>query len=77
MADNNCVDDGSGLWSVQIVSADDGEYVMEGTGIYDFRYSAYDENYTDFTYEVDVCRVAGSDTANNAIMFRSDGTKDN
>jgi hypothetical protein len=70
------VDDGSGLWSVQMVTPSDGEYVMgPGTGIYNFRYSVYDaEVYTDFTAEVEVSRVAGSLAANNALVFRSDGT---
>ena len=70
------VDDGSGLWSVQMVTPSDGEYVMgPGTGIVDFRYSVYDaEVYTDFTAEVEVSRVAGGLDTNNAMVFRSDGT---
>ena len=76
MADN-WDDDGSGLWSVQMVSPTDGEYVMDGTGGWYWRYSAYDEEYTDFTYEVEVTRISGMANANNGIMFRSDGTDDN
>ena len=62
---------------MQMVSPANGEYVMEGTGGGYLRYSVYDEDYTDFTYEVEVCRISGMAYANNAIMFRSDGTDDN
>lgn len=78
MADN-WDDDGSGLWSVQMVSPNDGEYIMDGTGGQSWPgpYSAYNVVYTNFTYEADVTRVVGYDNANNGIIFRSDGTGNN
>jgi len=71
----NWTDDGSGCWSIS-----DGVYAMTGSKGDAGRYSHYDQELCDFTYQVDVRKIAGdsSETAYRYGMYiRSDGTQTN
>jgi hypothetical protein len=71
---DNWIDDGSGVWSIS-----GGAYVMTGSQPVSYieRYSYYNQIYSDFTYQVDVRRTAGSLADSHGMLFRSDGTLDN
>jgi hypothetical protein len=71
---DNWVDDDSGVWSVA-----DGVYKMSGSQpqILASRYSYYDENFDNFSYQVDVRRTQGNELPGQGIIFRGDGTDQN
>ena len=70
----NWIDDGSGTWSIE-------DFVLKMTGSTPasstVRYSYYDEDFDDFTYQVDVMRTQGSLSTSHGITFRGDGTEQN
>jgi len=70
----NWADDNSGTWSVE-------DFVLKmtsSTPAYSaVRYSYYDEEFDDFTYQVDVMRTLGTLTSSQGMIFRSDETYQN
>ena len=71
----NWTDDGSGCWSVS-----GGAYVVTGKKEDAGRYSHYDQDFTDFTYQVDVQKTGGdsdSSAYGYGLYVRSDGIQQN
>jgi hypothetical protein len=70
----NWVTDNSGVWSVA-----GGVYRMTGNSpaTSTVRYSYYNRNFADFTYEVDVLRTQGTTSSSQGMIFRSDGSEAN
>jgi hypothetical protein len=66
------VDDGSGVWSVG-----DGVYKMTGSLVSTARYSHYNEDFDNFTYQVDVRRMQGNELAGQGVIFRGGGSDEN
>lgn len=48
-----------------------GEYVMDGDMVYNWAYGYYDEDFSDFTYSVDVRQCSGVASMERGIIFRS------
>jgi hypothetical protein len=71
----NWTDDGSGCWSIS-----EGTYVMTGTNTGKESYSHYNQEFTDFIYQVDT-RKTGGDSDKSAygygLYVRSDGIQQN
>ena len=70
----NWMDDGSGTWSIE-------DFVLKMTGSTPasstVRYSYYDEDFDDFSFQVEVMRTQGSLISSHGMTFRGDGTNDN
>jgi subtilisin family serine protease len=70
----NWVDDGSGTWSIE-------DFVLKMTGSSPasstVRYSIYDEDFDDFTYQVSLMRTQGDLNTSHGMTFRGDGTYQN
>lgn len=66
----NWIDDGSNTWDIV-----DEEYVMDGYGSEEERFSYYDSEFNDFTYEADLCKYSGD--YSHGLAFRSDGIINN
>jgi hypothetical protein len=71
---DNWIDDGSGTWSVPVPP---GVYRSTGNQGDWFRYSYYQEYFSDFTYEADIRRTQGDPYYAQGILFRGDGTFNN
>jgi len=69
---DNWVDDGADVWSVG-----DGVYRMTGASTSNVRYSYYEENFDNFTYQVDIRRTQGSLLHAQGLVFRWGGTTQN
>jgi hypothetical protein len=70
----NWVDDGSGTWSIEDFALKmTGSSPASGT----VRTSIYNEDFDDFTYQVDTVRTQGSVSDSQGMMFRGDGTDQN
>jgi len=69
---DNWVDDGADVWSVG-----EGVYKMTGMSTGEVRYSYYDQDFDDFTYEVDVRRTQGSLLHAQGMVFRWGDTGEN
>ncbi len=70
-AADNWVDDGSGRWGVA-----GGEYVMTGTGAI-WANTSYmetgNQDFADFSYQVDINKISGNELSSMGVIFRSDG----